>query len=241
MRDFRRIIPVSDGELTRWTRREFVSRLGMSAAGLLAGGALASCGSSSDAIPTVTGDVGRIAGTIEDIQGQLQPSLGRIFLMYSNGLQTGRYVDVDSKAQFAFDNVAPGEWQLRFHAPKQARVPEELPNPLRVTVTANQTAAARFRVSTDPYSDTVVEIYAGDEFFQEQPLGTATTIVSVGTVICWYNVGNMLHTVTGGPWGDSGDMLRTASFDWLADTPGVYPYRCKYHSPQMQGLLTVMR
>src|SRR5207244_6077373 len=48
-------------------------------------------------------------------------------------------------------------------------------------------------------------------FFQEQPYGlpNAKVVVPLGTLVCWYNVGKNTHSVSGGPWSDSGPLTRT--------------------------------
>lgn len=228
-------------------RRAFLREVGGlagSAGALLRAGAagslLAACGGDESTVAAPS-DNGTIEGVVVSLAGVVQPSLGQVFLMYRSGLQSGRSTPVDSVGEFVFPDVAPGEWQLRFQAPGRAHVPEELPHPVRVTVPPKLTVNVTITVElTDP-EDGMVEIYAGDDFFQEQPSGTENgeTVVKVGTPVCWYNVGNSVHTVTGGPWGDSGDLARTASYIWVAATPGVYPYRCRYHSPQMQATLRV--
>ena len=43
----------------------------------------------------------------------------------------------------------------------------------------------------------------------------------------------MVHTVTGGPWGDSGPLGLDGNFNWTADQVGTFPYRCRYHGTQM--------
>ncbi|MGQ0537846.1 MAG: cupredoxin domain-containing protein, partial [Gemmatimonadaceae bacterium] len=87
-----------------------------------------------------------------------------------------------------------------------------------------------------------IEIYAGDDFFQLQPDGLENGVARVkqGTTVCWYNVGTQPHSVTGGPWRDSGDLGRAQSFIWVADRIGVYPYRCRYHTPHMTATLEVV-
>lgn len=217
------------------TRREF---LAFSGAGLAV--VLSSCGGSKDAVAPKQPS-GRIAGEIVDLLGTPQPSLGTIYLMYENGLQTGLSVPVSSSGQFEFDDVAVGNWQLRFHAPGIAYVPEEYPHPVRVSVADGQTATVRI-VTERGWEDgaPMIEIYAGDYFFQAQPLGSpnSETVVTMGTPICWYNVGMVQHTATGGPW-DSGTMNRTDSYIWVPDRLGVFPYTCRFHGTQMIASLRI--
>jgi hypothetical protein len=221
------------------SRREFIAAVTASAAG----GAILACGSDAPTENGNGGPTGGVTGLVSDLQGVVQPSLGRIILMYSGGQQVpGRVREVDPAGRFSFDDLEPRDYQLRFHAPGVAHVPEPFPHPIRFTVKAGEATDVPVRVARTPYNHAMVEIYAGDEFFQLQPDGTenGTATVRVGDVICWYNVGMHPHTVTGGPWVDSGDMPRTASFIWIADRVGVFPYKCKYHDPQMQATLTVV-
>jgi plastocyanin len=64
--------------------------------------------------------------------------------------------------------------------------------------------------------------------------------VKLGSIVCWYNVGLDVHTVTGGPWNDSGDLQKTQSYIWVANVPGLHAYRCRYTQPQMQSTLRVL-
>ena len=241
---------MSAHQLTRTAliaRRRFLRDVGLTAGGLSvlaqAGGTLgllSACGGDGDPVTPET-DGGVIEGRIVDRGGTVQPSLGQVFLMHGNGLQTGRSATVDPAGVFTFRDVAPGEWQLRFQAPRLAYVPEDLPHPIRVTVAAKLTVTVTVTVEVRELPDDMIEIYAGDDFFQEQPFGreNGESVVRVGTPVCWYNVGAMPHTVTGGPWVESGVLQRTWSFLWVAERPGIYPYRCRFHSPQMQATLRI--
>jgi len=87
----------------------------------------------------------------------------------------------------------------------------------------------------------MMEIYVGDYFFQEQPYGkeNAEAVVKLGKPVCWYNVGLGPHTVTGGPWVDSGRLERTGNYIWVPDRVGVFGYRCSVHPSQMIATLRV--
>jgi len=224
------------------SRREFVRRFGDTAAGLLAGSALMSCGSDSTG-PGQTAAKGKIEGVVVDSSSVPQASLGRIFLMSSDGRMTGRYADVDPAGKFAFADVATGNWQLRFDAPRVAEVDEDhgAENPQRITVEASKTTSVVFPVVRGVPEEMEVEIYIGDYFFYEVPFGAenGTTTVKLGSTVCWYNVGLQVHTVSGGPWGSSGDLDRAANFIWKADTAGRFPYRCAHHPSQMIATLVV--
>ena len=123
-----------------------------------------------------------------------------------------------------------------------ADVPEPLPNPVRITVTANETTVVPFQIEVGPSDNPDVEIYAGDYFFQSQPAGDAngTVVAKLGTTICWYNVGQQVHSVTGGPWGDSGAIAPDGNFMWTSNEAGTFPYRCRYHGTQMIATLQII-
>lgn len=163
--------------------------------------------------------------------------------MYSDGRMSGRSVDVDPAGKFAFADIAPGEWQLRFDAPRVAEVDEDygVENPQRIKVEAEKTTTVVFPVVRGVADDMEVEIYIGDYFFYEVPFGAenGTTTVKLGSEVCWYNVGLQIHNVTGGPWSSSGDLERAGNFIWKADTIGRFPYRCTHHSSQMIATLVV--
>lgn len=218
------------------TRREFL----VISSALGGAGALLACSGSHD-ITRPAEQTGTITGDVVDLVGTPQPGLGAIYLMYENGLQTGRSAVVDASGRFTFSDVAAGNWQVRFYAPGVAYVPEQLANPVPVVVTAGQTATVRFATERG-WEDgaPMIEIYIGDYFFQEQPLGApnAGTSVKIGTPVCWYNVGRMQHTTTGGLW-DSGPMNRTEAFIWVPDRIGVFPYTCTYHKTDMIASLRV--
>lgn len=235
----------------RIDRRAFLRTLGGSAAVAMVGGvaatALGACGGGPVAPPRT---FGRIEGLVTDVGGKPQASLGRIFLMNADGSMTGRMVEVDPVGTFAFDEVTPGRWQLRFHAPRVAHVAEAIDgwsfgaaNPEPVTVEANQTATVRFPVVRSELDAMEIEIYIGDDFFYEVPFGAegGTATVKVGSSVCWYNVGQHLHNVTGpdSAWGTSGDLVKGGNFIWKADQVGTFLYRCTHHEPGMRATLVV--
>jgi len=217
------------------TRREFLIATAAGGAG-----ALLACGGGGAITPPTQG-MGTIAGDVLDLVGTPQPALGKVYLMYENGLQTGRSSTVDGAGKFSFADVPEGAWQVRFYAPGVAYVPEELANPVRVDLKADQTITVHFKIERG-WEDgaPMIEIYIGDYFFQEQPLGApnAETVVKLGTPICWYNVGLMQHTTTGGFW-DSGPLNKTEAYIWVPDRTGVFPYRCTLHNTQMIASLRI--
>jgi len=218
------------------TRREFLAASAATGLGAL----IAACSGGHD-VTLPNEPSGAITGDVVDLTGAAQSSLGKIYLMYESGLQTGRFVAVDAAGRFAFSEVPVGSYQLRFHAPGIAYVPEGYPHPVRVVVSADATTTVRF-ITERGWEDgaPMIEIYIGDYFFQEQPLGAPNTetLVKLGTPVCWYNVGLTQHTTTGGFW-DSGPMNRTASYIWVPDRLGVLPYTCTFHGTQMIASLRV--
>lgn len=219
----------------RLGRRDFLAAI----AGAGAGAILLGCAGADATPPQPT--MGAVRGEVVDLMGLAQPSLGRVYLMYESGLQTGRSAAVDTNGRFSFSDVAPGPWQVRFYAPGVAYVPEQLANPVRIEVAAGETVSVHFTIEHG-WEDgaPMAEIYIGDYFFQEQPLGApnAVTVVKVGTPICWYNVGLTEHTTTGESW-DSGSIGGTGSYIWTPDRPGVFPYHCRFHATQMIASLRV--
>ena len=182
-----------------------------------------------------------LRGTVVDMSGHAQ-GIGRIYLLQKNGFNAGVFADVDATGRYDFGPVAVGEYLLRFWGSNLADVPEPLRNPVHIAVAADATVVVQFQIAVSPTPSSDREIYAGDFFFQEQPVGASngTAIVSLGTLVCWYNVGQVPHTVTGGPWGDSGPIAPDGNFMWTANQTGTFPYRCTYHGTQMIATLQVV-
>ena len=234
---------MSGGELICLTshamdRRRFIARLGSVAAVFAFADA---CGGSESSRLTAPSATGTVRGTVVDLSGKPQ-GIGRIYLLSKSGFNSGVHADVDAAGDFDFGSVAVGEYQVRFWGANLADVPEPLPNPVRVTVSANETTAVPFQIQVGSSDDSDVEIYAGDYFFQSQPVGEAngTVVAKLGTTICWYNVGQAVHSVTGGPWGDSGPIALDGNFMWTSDRVGTFPYRCSYHSTKMIATLQII-
>ncbi|MDE3054195.1 MAG: hypothetical protein KGJ70_09945, partial [Gemmatimonadota bacterium] len=225
--------------MARVTRREFLRAVGVGAAALSAVALLGDCASSRSTGPGLA-STGTVKGTVTDLGGAPQ-AVGRIYLLEDSGLNDGQYADVASDGSFDFGAIPTGQYQLRFWGADLADVPESLPNPVRITVTAGQTTVVQFRIVLGAQDTNLRQIDVGDYFFQEEPYGlpNGTVVVPLGTLVCWYNVGRMTHTVTGGPWGDSGPLGLDANFNWLANQAGTFPYRCTFHAPAMQAVLQV--
>lgn len=219
------------------SRRAFVAMAGSGAAGVF----IAACGGSGGTGPEAT-STGSARGTVVDLQGVAQANFGSVILMYPSGHHVGVRVTPDAAGKFAFDNLPVGDYQVRFHAFGQAIIPEPYQHPIKFTVRAGQVTDVPVRIVRGNFGQNQVEIYCGDDFYQLQPDGqeNGENTVKLGTVVCWYNVGLKVHSVTGGPWNDSGDLQKTQSYIWVANQAGLFPYYCRYSRPQMQGVLRVV-
>ncbi len=208
------------------------------------GAMLTGCSGDGGTSPTVPlpSTKGSLDGLLVNVQGTPQANFGTLILMYPTGQHVGMTVSPDANGQFRIAALPAGDYQLRFQAAGQAIVPEPYQHPIKFTIDAGKTTQLTVRIQRGSFAQNQVEIYCGDDFFQAQPDGTENgeTIVPVGTVVCWYNVGRKVHTVTGGPWDDSGDWQRTQSYIWVATVPGVHAYRCTYNQPGMRATLRVV-
>lgn len=186
--------------------------------------------------------MGTLRGSVIDATGFMQP-IGRVYLLQNNGFNAGVYQDVDEKGQFEFRDIEVGTYQLRFWGGNLASVPEPLRNPVPVRITAAATTTVQFTVAVGRgYDGPEQEIYLGEYFFQGQPIGdlNGTVTVALGTLVCWYNVGEVPHDLAGGPWGTSGAIPHGGNFMWKADQAGTFPYRCSGHGTQMIATLVVV-
>lgn len=219
------------------TRREFFEVIGAAGTIMLVN----ACGSRAADITTPSLK-GTLSGQVRDLQGKPQAGLGTLLLMYNSGRQVGLRATPDANGLFKFPAIPAGDYQVRFDAPGKAIIADPFENPIRFSVVGGQDNFIAVPVQLGDYTQNLVEIYVGEGFFQRQPDGieNAEVVVKVGTNICWYNVDVQVHTVTGGPWGDSGDLVKTEAFFWTATRPGIFAYRCKYHQPQEQGILRVI-
>ncbi|HTK54987.1 MAG TPA: carboxypeptidase regulatory-like domain-containing protein [Gemmatimonadaceae bacterium] len=223
------------------SRREFLAKLGATGVAVVG---VAACGGSDGnggggiVEPPPTGS---ITGLVETLDGTPQPNLGTLILMTGRGQQTGQRTSPDSNGRFSFPSVKVGDYQIRFDAPGLATVPEPFPHPIRFSVEAGKATDVPVHVQLGNYNQNLVEVYIGDGFFQVQPNGTENgdCVVKVGTNICWYNVDDTVHTVTGGPWGDSGDLTEAQAYLWPATTIGTFSYHCKYHPNSEKAILRV--
>ena len=227
------------GAMTRLGRRRFVTIVAGAVGATTLARIVSACGGDRVAGPAKA--KGTVRGTVKDAQGNPQ-AIGRIYLLLKSGENQDVYADVDANGAFNFGQIDIGSYQLRYWGGAQASVPEPSPNPVRIDVAANAEAVVNFTIALGNPDASVQEIYAGDNFFQQQPFGdlNAAVTVKVGTVVCWYNVGVNEHTVTGGPWGDSGVLGEAAEFMWTASQVGTFGYRCTFHNPQMQAILNVI-
>ena len=185
---------------------------------------------------------GSVSGVLVDLQGVAQAGFGQLILMYPTGQHVGTRATPDAAGRFRFADLAPGDFQLRFHASGQAIIPEPYQHPIKFAVQAGRVTDLTVRVVRGNFGQAQLEIYCGDDFYQLQPDGqeNSETVVKLGSVVCWYNVGLKVHSVTGGPWNDSGDLQKTQSYIWVANQVGVFPYYCRYTQPQMRSTLRVV-
>jgi hypothetical protein len=223
------------------SRRNFLQSLGRSAAGLYVAQGVAACGGGGSTLgPPDTS--GAVQGVVLDVQDNPQPGFGQLILMYPDGRHTGTRVTPDASSRFRIGDLPPGEYQFRFNGFGGAIIPEPYQHPMKFVVRPGEATELTVRIQRGTFAQNQVEIYCGDDFYQLQPDGAENgeTVVKVGTIVCWYNVGLKIHTVTGGPWNDSGDLQKTQSYIWVADTPGLYAYQCKYNQPGMRATLRVV-
>jgi hypothetical protein len=221
------------------SRREFLGGMTTTAGGLLVSSALVACGGGEPTLPPA--QMGTVNGLVSDLLGVPQPALGTLILLFNDGRHTGDRASPDANGRFRFTNLSPGNYQVRFHAPGVAIVPEPFAHPIRFTVEAGKATDVAIRIKLGNYNSNLVEIYAGDDFYQLQPDGleNGETVVKLGTLVCWYNVGVTVHTVTGGPWVDSGDLQKSQAYIWTADQAGLFAFSCKYHQPGQRATLRV--
>ncbi|MBV6521654.1 MAG: hypothetical protein MNPFHGCM_01798 [Gemmatimonadaceae bacterium] len=223
------------------SRRDFLNGLSRTAGGLLVGSAVVACGGGGEGVTEPAQQTGVANGLVTDMQGVPQAGLGSLILLYNDGRHTGDRATPDANGRFRFTNLSRGNYQIRFHAPGKAIVPEPFPHPIRFSIEAGRTTDVSVRVKLGSYNSNLVEIYTGDDFYQLQPDGqeNAETVVRLGDLVCWYNVGVSVHTVTGGPWGDSGDLQKSQAYIWTADRVGLFAFGCKYHQPEQRATLRV--
>ena len=222
-------------------RRRFIAGVGSAIAGGSLLGVVSACGSDGIGL-TGPGPWGTLRGSVVDATGLPQP-IGRVYLLNKNGFNTGNYRNVDASGRFEFASSDVGDYQLRFWGGNLASVPDSFRNPVAVRIAAAVTTIVQFTVVPGRgYDGVEQEIYLGEYFFQEQPIGdmNGTTTVKLGTLVCWYNVGSMVHAVAGGPWDTSGPIEHGGNFMWMSDRLGTFPYRCSYHGTQMLAILKVV-
>ncbi len=231
-----RLSTVSDAGVSR---REFVRVVSFAVGAVTLG--TSGCGGGGGGGGVGPEPLGAVDGVVTDVQGAIQPNFGSLILMYPNGQHTGAVTSPDAAGKFRFAGLTAGDYQIRFQAAGQAIIPEPYQHPIKFSVEAGKSTPLTIRVQRGTFPQNQVEIYCGDDFYQRQPDGqeNGETVVTVGTIVCWYNVGLKVHTVTGGPWNDSGDLQKTQSYIWVADTPGLFAYQCKYNQPGMRATLRV--
>jgi hypothetical protein len=223
-------------------RRAFISAAGATIAGTSLFAFANGCARDDSGLTAPDDSMGTVRGNVVDLSGRAQ-SVGRVYLLQKNGLNTDLWTDPNLTGRFDFGAVAVGEYQLRYWGANLAHVPESLLNPVPITVRAGAPTEVRIQIVLGAESNLPQrDIYIGDYFFQEQPSGSpnATVVVPLGTRVCWYNVGSMVHTVTGGPWGDSGPIGLTGNYIWPANEVGTFRYSCSLHQTQMTASVQVV-
>jgi nitrite reductase (NO-forming) / hydroxylamine reductase len=85
-----------------------------------------------------------------------------------------------------------------------------------------------------PGSATQAEVVIGNMAFSPH-----TLVVPTGAMITWRNRDSVDHTVTSPDgWFDSGQIPPNGQFQWQANKPGSFTYRCNNH-PGMEGTIVV--
>lgn len=99
---------------------------------------------------------------------------------------------------------------------------------------------------TSSYNNTNTGTPAANEvFIQNISFSPKSITVTAGTTVKWTNKDNVSHTVTSGtpnsPNGtfDSGNLGNGATFSYLFNTKGTFPYYCKLHQDVMTGTVVV--
>src|SRR5688572_26014912 len=84
------------------SRRDFIVTMAATAVG----GTVLSCGSDAPTENGPNGETGSVSGIVTNLAGAVQPSLGRVILMYSGGQQVpGRVRKIDPAGRFAFADL----------------------------------------------------------------------------------------------------------------------------------------
>ena len=79
------------------------------------------------------------------------------------------------------------------------------------------------------------EVTIGDNFFNP-----STVNVPLGGIVCWRNIGEVVHTATSdtGVF-DSGPLQPGGLAYWFPfNSGGTYPYHCDFHLPTMTGTVS---
>jgi hypothetical protein len=185
--------------------------------------------------------VGAVCGVVVDPQGLSEANLGQLILMHATGRHAGRRAVPDASGRFAIDRLPRGDYQIRFHAPGEAMALRPCGPRISFSVHAGRTTELTIPVVRGDFGSNQVEIHCIDDAFQRQPDGeeNGETIVRLGTVVSWHNVGTRVHSVSGGPWHDSGVLHPMDSYIWVANQVGLFPYHCRYSRSHTQAVLRV--
>ncbi len=99
---------------------------------------------------------------------------------------------------------------------------------------------------TNSYTNSMVNTPGANEvFIQNIAFNPQSITVTAGTTIKWTNKDNVAHTVSSGTPGspngifESGNMNASATFSFMFNTKGTFPYYCKLHQDTMTGTVVV--
>lgn len=99
---------------------------------------------------------------------------------------------------------------------------------------------------TNSYTNSNTDTPGTNEVFvQNISFSPKSITINTGTTIKWTNKDNVAHTVTSGTPGspngifESGNLSNGATFSFMFNTKGTFPYYCKLHQDTMTGTVVV--
>ncbi|HVV36906.1 MAG TPA: cupredoxin domain-containing protein [Acidimicrobiales bacterium] len=115
----------------------------------------------------------------------------------------------------------------------------------RLILAATLFAAAGLFTFAAPARAANADVHAAGKTFNDGG-GCSTspgedTSIHAGDSVTWHNCDTVNHTVTSDDGTSFDEVLDANGSDLIItfNTPGVYPYHCKIHGPQMKGTITV--
>lgn len=182
---------------------------------------------------------GQLVGCVGDAAGVAYAG-GALHLFHADGRPTGRVVVSAADGSFAFPGLAAREYQLHFHGGAAATLDDASLHVLRVAIHPGETVRRELRVVRGTFTPRPVEVACADGCYRALPDGDAADVtVALGSVVCWRNMDRVPHTVTGGPWGDSGEIASGAAWYWIATQPGRFAYHCRRRGASMRATVHV--